>query len=160
MGALVGTAAAGIGALALAAAPAAAQQDVGVAEPTAAAPAAEAPADDGAAEAPDADLGDDAEAGGGDLEAYWDRRLARARQRIEIAHERMAKAEAEYSRARHDQYPRGEALAEIEERHRAAVRELQAAETALPQLVEQARRAGVSPGVLREYWDQDANEPS
>jgi len=163
LGALAATAAVWLAALVLAPAPAAAQ-DLGYADPVATA-AQEAggdePAAPPAAEEP-GDADDDAGSGEDDLEAYWDQRLARARQRIEIARERMAKADAEYSRARHDQYPRGEALAEIEERHRAAERELRAAEAALPRLVEQARRAGVSPGVLREYWDEDdaQDEPS
>jgi hypothetical protein len=85
------------------------------------------------------------------LLSYWQERLARAQQRIELARERADEAEAEYARARHDGYPRGEALSEIKERHHATQRELRMAEEALPRLVEQARRAGVPPGVLRDY---------
>jgi hypothetical protein len=114
----------------------------------------------GAVEGSDAEPEGESESA--DLEAYWSQRLARAARRIEVARERATEAEADYARARHDDYPRGEALAKIESRHRAAQRELEAAEAALPRLVEQARRAGVAPGVLREYWDDEdeADEPS
>lgn len=83
----------------------------------------------------------------------WDERLAEARDRISRARLRAAKAEAAYARARHDGHPRGEALAEIEQEWNAAAEELQAARTALPELLEEARRAGVEPGVLRPYRD-------
>jgi len=88
------------------------------------------------------------------LETYWGRRLSNAMQRIELATERSEKSEAEYSRARHKHNPRGEALEEIRDKRDAAERELHEAEAALPRLVEQARRAGVEPGVLRDYWDE------
>jgi len=93
-----------------------------------------------------------------DLETYWSQRLARAAKRIEIAREKAADAEADYSRARHDRNPRGEALAAIQATHAASERELREAESALPRLVEQARRAGVTPGVLRDYWDREPPE--
>jgi len=109
-----------------------------------------AEADTGKEAAPDPAVG------GAELEAYWERRLSHARQRIALARERAAKAEADYSRARHDGHPRGEALDEIKERHDAALTERREAEAALPRLVELARRAGVAPGVLREFWDEDA----
>ena len=91
----------------------------------------------------------------GDLETYWSQRLLRGKQRIELARERAEKAEADYSRARHDRDARGERLLEIKERRVAAEREVLDAEASLPRLVEQARRAGVSPGTLRDYWDEE-----
>lgn len=139
-----------IGALLLAAAPAAGREDVPRPEPGVEAPASDTvpavePSDEGA---------------GDDLEAYWSQRLSRARQRIELARERLAAAEAEYARARRDDYPRGDAFEAIEQRKAAAEREQRAAEDALPRLVEQARRAGVAPGVLRDYWDPEGEAGS
>ena len=92
-----------------------------------------------AAAAPDA---------GADVDAVWRQRLDQARQRIGLARERESAARAAYSRARHDRNPRGDALAAIEEERQAAERELRAAEAALPELVEQARREGAPPAVL------------
>jgi hypothetical protein len=112
---------------------------------------AAAPAEE-AETAPEAPIGDPS------LLAYWEQRLERALQRIELARRRATEAETEYSRARHDDYPRGEALNEIKEKHLAAERELRRAEEALPRLVEQARRAGVPPGVLRHYRDEIEGE--
>jgi hypothetical protein len=83
----------------------------------------------------------------------WEKRLSEAKQRIVDARVRVAKAEAAYSRARHDRHPRGEALDAIEQEWKDAQRDLREAEVALPELVEQARRAGVAPGVLGPYWD-------
>jgi len=110
--------------------------------------AAPAVAEDGAAGAEEG-------AAGADLESYWSQRLARAQQRIDLARERVEKTDAAYSRARHDRNPRGGALEEVKERRTAAERELASAEAALPRLVEQARRAGVPAGVLRDYWGDD-----
>jgi hypothetical protein len=89
------------------------------------------------------------------LEAYWGRRLSHAQQRVALARERAEKAEAAYSRARHDGHPRGAALEEIKAKHSAAEVERLDSEAALPKLVEQARRAGVAPGVLSEYWVEE-----
>jgi hypothetical protein len=91
---------------------------------------------------------------GADANAVWQQRLEQARQRIGQARERESAARAAYSRARHDRNPRGEGLAAIEEERRTAEAELREAEAALPQLVEQARREGVAPGVLEPYWDE------
>jgi len=91
--------------------------------------------------------------GGAGEEKPWEERLAEAAARIEAAEARLEKAEAAYSRARHDDHPRGEALEAIEREYAEAGRELEAARSALPELVEEARRAGVPPGVLRPYWD-------
>ncbi len=60
------------------------------------------------------------------------------------SNQRALKAVADQSRAN---------LLAIKEQRLAAERELHEAEASLPQLVERARRAGVTPGVLREYWD-------
>jgi len=88
-----------------------------------------------------------------DAVAYWKRRLANALKRIELARQRVAEVDAEYSRARHDRDQRGEDLAAIKERREAAHKELQEAEHFLPPLVERARRQGVPAGFLQTYWD-------
>lgn len=88
-----------------------------------------------------------------DAMAVWEAQLDAARQRIERARERVTAALASYSRARHDRYPRGAALAAIEEERQAAELELRDAESALPKLMEQARREGVPPGVLDPDWE-------
>ena len=61
------------------------------------------------------------------------------------------------SRARHRDYPRGEALAAIEHDLEKARKALAAAEQELPELLEEARLAGVSPDVLLrfEHEEQD-----
>ncbi|MDX1648537.1 MAG: hypothetical protein R3263_01665 [Myxococcota bacterium] len=81
----------------------------------------------------------------------WAKRLAEAQEEIEAARERLEDAEAAYARARHDDYPRGEAMAEIEQEMEEARAELEEAKERLPELVEEARRAGVLPEVLRPY---------
>jgi len=148
-----GLVAGGIGAWLVGAAIGAGAEAVGAedAPPAAVAPEAET-------EGPDAEAAGEADERSLDLETYWHQRLARAAKRIEIAREKAADAEADYSRARHDRNPRGEALAAIQATHAASERELREAESALPRLVEQARRAGVTPGVLRDYWDREPPE--
>lgn len=86
-------------------------------------------------------------------EKSWDERLRDAHDRIGRARLRAAKAEAAYSRARHDGHPRGEALAGIKEEWDAAAEELKTARAVFPELLEEARRAGVERGVLRRYED-------
>lgn len=81
----------------------------------------------------------------------WAAELADAQRNVEAARQRLAEAEAEYSRARHDQYPRGAEMAKLEREFRDAQSDLPASEKALEALVEQARQAGVLPEVLRPY---------
>lgn len=81
----------------------------------------------------------------------WADELALAQQRVERAAVRLERAEATYTEARHDQYPRGDALAEIEAELAHARVEQVAARNAMQSLIEEAREAGVLPGVLRPY---------
>jgi septal ring factor EnvC (AmiA/AmiB activator) len=83
--------------------------------------------------------------------AMWAEQLAEAQAEIEASRERLEQAQAKYVRARHDDYPRGEALAELEKEVEEARQALAEAEERLPELVEEARRAGVLPEVLRPY---------
>lgn len=81
----------------------------------------------------------------------WAGRLAAAQQDIAEARERVAELEAAYSQARHSQHPRGDEREVLQEKLVDAKSELEQAEQRLPELVEQARQAGVYPAILRPY---------
>jgi chromosome segregation ATPase len=81
----------------------------------------------------------------------WRERLFEARQRLENARVRFAEAQQAYQDARQRRYPRGDAKAELLAELERAEQELDRAETELPSLLEEAHRAGVPPGVLREF---------
>jgi hypothetical protein len=83
--------------------------------------------------------------------AAWEVRLSEAQARITTARERAESSERALTRARHRKHPRGEALDELVAAAGDARKELAAAEAELPALVEQARAAGVEPGVLRRF---------
>jgi hypothetical protein len=68
---------------------------------------------------------------------------------------KVIESEAALSRARHREYPRGEALEAIERDVESARKELAAAERELPELLEEARLAGVSPEVLLRFEDEE-----
>jgi chromosome segregation ATPase len=93
-------------------------------------------------------------------DAAWAARLAEAKARLVAARGNVAESEAALSRARHRRQPRGEALDDLESALAEARDELAAASEELPELLEQARRDGVSPGVLREFEpdDEEADE--
>lgn len=83
----------------------------------------------------------------------WAERLAGASAELAAAREKVAELEAAYSEAEHEHYPRGEARGELESELAAAREARDRAEERLPELVEEARRAGVLPEVLRPYWE-------
>lgn len=89
----------------------------------------------------------------GDVKA-WTKQLEDARARLHDANERLARLGAAKGRGAARRYPRGEAkqkyLAEIQ----SAKSERDDALRAFPQVVEDARRAGVPPGVLSDYEDE------
>jgi Spy/CpxP family protein refolding chaperone len=87
--------------------------------------------------------------------AAWQERLAEAQARITKARDGVANSERALTRARHRKYPRGEALDDLVAAAEQARTELAAAEAELPELVEQARAAGVEPGVLRRFEADD-----
>jgi hypothetical protein len=87
---------------------------------------------------------------GGDAGA-WSLELAKAREQVDRSRARLEKADAEYTYARNRQRPRGAALAKIVADRDAARSEYATARCRLPELVEKARRSGVSPDVWREY---------
>jgi chromosome segregation ATPase len=90
-----------------------------------------------------------------EVAAAWEARLSEAQARLTTARERVATSERALTRARHRNYPRGEALDELVASAEEARKELAAAEEEFPELLEQARAAGVEPGVLRRFEVDD-----
>jgi len=87
---------------------------------------------------------------GSDRDA-WAAALGGARAQIDRARGRLAEADAEYTYARNRQRPRGEALKQIIAARDSARSEYATARCRLPELVAQARRAGVSADVWRAF---------
>lgn len=85
----------------------------------------------------------------------WQQRLREARQAVAEARARYETASRDYKRMRHGHRGRGEPRAEARAEIEAARKELEAAEQRLEALPEEARRAGVPPGWLREVEDED-----
>jgi len=81
--------------------------------------------------------------------ADWQRRIAEARAVVAQAQLREASAEKTYDEMRARAYPRGAAKLAIEAERTAARDDLTRAQGDLEALLEQARREGVPPGVLR-----------
>lgn len=92
-----------------------------------------------------------AELGAEEVDAWRDK-LVGARERVDGAREQVATAEVAYREAR-KRRRRGGERADLLAALTAAEQELAEAEARLPALLEQARRAGVPPGVLREFED-------
>ena len=88
-------------------------------------------------------------------DAKWSARLEKAQMHRDQARLRVIETEAALSRARHRDYPRGAALEAIERDVESARKELAAAERELPELLEEARLAGVSPDVLLRFEDEE-----
>jgi septal ring factor EnvC (AmiA/AmiB activator) len=84
----------------------------------------------------------------GELEA-WRTKVREARDRVRAARSELEAAEYDYASWRKRQRPRGTPKAEIVARIASAEREVAAAEAALPDVVGQARRAGLPPGDFR-----------
>jgi hypothetical protein len=82
----------------------------------------------------------------------WRQTLLEAQERVDRAQEDVVVAQQAFRKARQRNRrgdERGELLATVQ----AAEQELEDAEADLPLLLEQARRAGVPPGVLAEFED-------
>jgi hypothetical protein len=88
-----------------------------------------------------------------DPAATWVKQLDAAKARLVAARRQVAELEAARSRAITRNYPRGEARARILSDLDKAQKELDSAQQAFPDLLEQARRAGVPAGVLQSYED-------
>jgi small-conductance mechanosensitive channel len=85
----------------------------------------------------------------------WATRLSEAHARRDTARQRELEAVQALGSARHRRHPRGETLARLEGDLARARRERAQAEAELPELLEQARRDGVWPGVLRRFEPDD-----
>jgi hypothetical protein len=86
---------------------------------------------------------------GSDSQADWQRRLGEARDAVVQAQARVASAETAYTEMRTRTYPLGEAKLAVENERSAAREDLVRAQGELDAALEQARRAGVPPGLLR-----------
>lgn len=82
--------------------------------------------------------------------ARWREKVQEARDRVREARAELQAAEYAYQDWRQRKYPRGAERADVIGRLDAAKKELAAAEAALPEVVEEARRAGLPPGEFRE----------
>lgn len=89
----------------------------------------------------------------------WVPRLAEALAARDDARTRVIAGEAALSSARHRHHPRGKALEKVEKDLDDARKDLAAAEERFPELVEQARQAGVSPTALRPFEEAADAEP-
>jgi hypothetical protein len=90
--------------------------------------------------------------------ASWVKRLDEARARLDAATRRLAQLEGAKGRGAHRRYPRGDAKEKYLEDLEAARKEHADAAQALPELMEEARRAGVPPGVIARY--EESEEPA
>ena len=99
--------------------------------------------------APSAEYTGSAEADVGE----WRERLLEAQERLESARERAAAAQHAYRDQRQRKRLRGEKKAKLLAELKGAEQQLAEAEAELPVLLDEARRAGVPPGVLREFED-------
>lgn len=88
------------------------------------------------------------------LDEAWAARLSGAATRRDAALSRLRSDELALRVARHRKYPRGEALGAVERKVEASREQLSAAKQALPELLKEARRAGVSSALLQEYEDE------
>ncbi len=82
----------------------------------------------------------------------WRQRLLEGHERLESARARALEAKYAHRDGR-QRRRRGAEKAQLTVALEAAEKELAAAEAEFPVLLEQARRAGVPPGVLREFED-------
>jgi septal ring factor EnvC (AmiA/AmiB activator) len=85
------------------------------------------------------------------VSADWSARLAKAHAKLEAARTQVVSAQAALDRARNRQYPTGAPLAKLEQDLADAKQTLATREAEWPQLLEEARRAGVLAEVLRPY---------
>ena len=87
------------------------------------------------------------------LVADWQQRLDDAQEGLRAAREHVQQAELALGDARQRRRPRGELLGKLYDELPAAREDLAQREAQWPALLEEARRAGVPPVVLREYED-------
>ncbi len=83
--------------------------------------------------------------------AGWVKRLDDAKARLDIAQHQLTGYENEKSRGAARRYPRGDAKVKYLEGIRNSAAAYEAARIELPALIEEARQAGIEPGVLDPY---------
>lgn len=83
--------------------------------------------------------------------SHWVERLEEVQQEWHELEAHAADLTAAYSRARRNRQPRGEARAALTQELAETRASLEALREAWPRLLEQARRDGVSPGVLASF---------
>jgi len=93
---------------------------------------------------------DQGEDGNAEL-SRWVKQLDDAMQRLDAARRRIDQLENAKGRGAARRYPRGDAKAKYLEDLKLTREEYEAARRALPDVVEDARRAGIAPGVLQPY---------
>jgi hypothetical protein len=93
---------------------------------------------------------DEGEDGNAEL-SRWVKQLDDAMQRLDAARRRIDQLENAKGRGAARRYPRGDAKAKYLEDLKLTREEYEAARSALPDVVEDARRAGLPPGVLGPY---------
>lgn len=86
-------------------------------------------------------------------QGVWVKRIRDARGELASAHARYEKAVHAYSEMRHRRHERGEAKLAIIDEQEAARGAITQAARKLDALLEEARRAGVPPGWIREAMD-------
>ena len=102
------------------------------------------------ADAPAAGAADKGEEADTEITA-WVKKLDGAKLRLDVAQQELDKLTNAKGRGAARRYPRGDAKAKYLESLEKARAEYGAARTALPDVVEDARRAGVASGVLEPY---------
>ncbi len=88
---------------------------------------------------------------GQDEVGLWAQRLDHSHDALSDAESRYARAQAAYMDWRQRKRPRGDAKAELLTELEAARVALERQQSRFPELLEQARRAGVPAGILRSY---------
>jgi len=83
--------------------------------------------------------------------AGWVKKLDDAKQRVEAAQQELDKLTNAKGRGAARRYPRGDAKAKYLESLKNTRAEYETARTALPEVVEDARRAGIPSGLLEPY---------
>ncbi len=98
---------------------------------------------------------------GDEAESYWIEKIELEQRRAEKARVEIVRLEAEISKAKRRRYPRGTALREKFDELEAARETSTQTDSLIPELIDRARRAGVSPGALRQLnHEAGAERPS
>jgi hypothetical protein len=93
-----------------------------------------------------------------DQERGWIKRLDEAAARLAAAQRSIDRLEGTKGRGASRRYPRGEAKGKYLDDLEAARKELAAAQEALPEVIEEARRAGIPNGTLDRYENPEPGD--